>query len=77
LTEKKPWRENPSHPRRANVSAYGFGGADYCLALEEFRPEFIRKTYAFSKPYEDAKNADNAQNALSVTQEVVMFSGSS
>ncbi len=27
------------HPRRAGVSAFGFGGADFHLALEEFRKE--------------------------------------
>lgn len=34
-------REWPSreHPRRAGVNAFGFGGADYHLALEEFREE--------------------------------------
>ncbi|RXE59184.1 type I polyketide synthase [Acetivibrio mesophilus] len=72
LTDKKQWRENTSHPRRANVSAYGFGGADYSIALEEFRPEFLKKTYAFSKPAEDAKNSSDAP-----TQEIVLFSGSS
>ncbi|GAE88150.1 type I polyketide synthase [Acetivibrio straminisolvens] len=76
LTEKKQWKENSSHPRRANVSAYGFGGADYCVALEEFRPEFVRKTYAFSKSSEDTKNSTDAPQKESSTQEVVLFSGS-
>ncbi|HOM01630.1 MAG TPA: SDR family NAD(P)-dependent oxidoreductase [Acetivibrio sp.] len=77
LTEKKQWRENSSHPRRANVSAYGFGGADYCVALEEFRPEFLKKTYAFSGPAENAKNSADAKLQQSSVQEVVLFSGSS
>ena len=49
LTDKKQWRETVSHPRRANVSAFGFGGEDYHIALEEFRPEFVKKDYAFTE----------------------------
>lgn len=36
LSETREWAES-EHPRRAGVSAFGFGGADYHLALEEFR----------------------------------------
>ncbi|NLP13740.1 MAG: SDR family NAD(P)-dependent oxidoreductase [Clostridium sp.] len=49
LTDRKQWEKSTSHPRRANVSAFGFGGADYHIALEEFRPEFVKKIYAFLK----------------------------
>lgn len=37
LDETHDWKENPNYPRRANVSAFGFGGSDYHLALEEYR----------------------------------------
>ncbi len=40
ITEQKPWAAVEEHPRRSNVSAFGFGGADYHLALEEYREEF-------------------------------------
>jgi acyl transferase domain-containing protein/acyl carrier protein len=38
-TEKRPWLPNPAHPRRAAVSAFGFGGSNYHCVLEEYRPE--------------------------------------
>ncbi len=38
LDELREWAANSDHPRRANVSSFGFGGADYHLALEEYRP---------------------------------------
>lgn len=46
LTDEKPWPEPVSHPRRANVSTFGFGGADYHVTMEEFRPGFVRKSFA-------------------------------
>lgn len=72
LRDKKQWAENSLYPRRANVNAYGFGGADYSIALEEFRPEFIKKTYAFSKTDENSKISTQTPS-----QEIVLFSGSS
>lgn len=36
LDEPREWSAK-EHPRRAGVSAFGFGGADYHIALEEFR----------------------------------------
>ncbi|MGE5786070.1 MAG: polyketide synthase, partial [Myxococcales bacterium] len=38
LTSGREWRAK-EHPRRAGVSAFGFGGANYHIALEEFRHE--------------------------------------
>jgi acyl transferase domain-containing protein/acyl carrier protein/short-subunit dehydrogenase len=34
--EAREWSPRP-HPRRAGVSAFGFGGADYHIAMEEYR----------------------------------------
>jgi acyl transferase domain-containing protein len=34
-TEKRPWAANPAHPRRAAVSAFGFGGSNFHCVLEE------------------------------------------
>ncbi|MCU0489446.1 MAG: acyltransferase domain-containing protein [Anaerolineales bacterium] len=42
LDEVREWEARPEHPRRANVSSFGFGGADYHLALEEYRPDNYR-----------------------------------
>lgn len=35
-TEKRPWLPNPEHPRRAAVSAFGFGGSNFHCVLEEY-----------------------------------------
>ena len=35
----RPWLPRNGHPRRAGVSAFGFGGSNYHIVLEEFRPE--------------------------------------
>jgi acyl transferase domain-containing protein/NAD(P)-dependent dehydrogenase (short-subunit alcohol dehydrogenase family)/acyl carrier protein len=37
-TEVREWKEK-AHPRRAGVSAFGFGGSNYHILLEEFRKE--------------------------------------
>ncbi len=34
-TRARPWVRNPEHPRRASVSAFGFGGSNFHVALEE------------------------------------------
>jgi len=34
-TEKRPWIAHPDHPRRAAVSAFGFGGSNFHCVLEE------------------------------------------
>jgi acyl transferase domain-containing protein/NADP-dependent 3-hydroxy acid dehydrogenase YdfG/acyl carrier protein len=38
-TEPRPWLPRPEHPRRAAVSAFGFGGSNFHCVLEEARPE--------------------------------------
>ncbi len=37
-TEKRPWMPAAGHPRRAAVSAFGFGGSNFHAVLEEHRP---------------------------------------
>ncbi len=36
LKEGKPWLASPSHPRRAGISAFGFGGTNFHAVLEEY-----------------------------------------
>ena len=38
-TERRPWLSRPEHPRRAGLSAFGFGGSNFHAVLEEHRPE--------------------------------------
>jgi acyl transferase domain-containing protein/acyl carrier protein len=37
--EKRPWLPEADHPRRAAVSAFGFGGSNFHCVLEEAEPE--------------------------------------
>ncbi|HSQ55149.1 MAG TPA: beta-ketoacyl synthase N-terminal-like domain-containing protein, partial [Gemmata sp.] len=38
-TAMRPWLPRAEHPRRAAVSAFGFGGSNFHAVLEEHRPE--------------------------------------
>lgn len=76
LKEKKPWKEVKAHPRRANVSAYGFGGADYHIAMEEFRPEFLKNSYYISQKSTPLKLSSSKEVSFG-KKEVVFFSGAS
>ncbi|MEW6673551.1 MAG: SDR family NAD(P)-dependent oxidoreductase [Thermodesulfobacteriota bacterium] len=38
-TLSRPWLSRKVHPRRAGVSAFGFGGSNFHAVLEEYRPE--------------------------------------
>lgn len=38
LTEPRPWEEPSDHPRRCAINAFGFGGINAHLLLEEWRP---------------------------------------
>ena len=38
-TRSRPWFAAKNHPRRAGVSSFGFGGSNFHVVLEEYRPE--------------------------------------
>ncbi|MCX7791212.1 MAG: polyketide synthase, partial [Chloroflexaceae bacterium] len=42
LTEAREWERPGNVPRRAGVSAYGFGGTNFHVVLEEYIPGMIR-----------------------------------
>ncbi|WP_284198771.1 beta-ketoacyl synthase N-terminal-like domain-containing protein, partial [Shewanella decolorationis] len=42
-TEARPWiQRSDDTPRRAGISSFGFGGTNFHLVLEEYRPEYAR-----------------------------------
>src|SRR5262249_23235945 len=54
-TETRPWiAENGNHPRRAGVSAFGFGGTNFHVVLEEYTkaPQSGVKQYLGPRPVE-------------------------
>ncbi len=62
-TEARPWiREEGSHPRRASVSSFGFGGSNFHLTLEEYMP---------------ANGGQSPFRARTVPSELVLFSADS
>lgn len=74
LTEQMKWFEHNDHPRRANISSFGFGGANCHITMEEFRPEFYRKVYSFPDP----ARTDSFKNSLSKAEtNLILFSGES
>ncbi len=40
LTQPRPWLAHPDYPRRAAVSAFGFGGTNYHVLLEEDKDDW-------------------------------------
>ncbi|MFQ5559265.1 MAG: beta-ketoacyl synthase N-terminal-like domain-containing protein, partial [Nitrospinota bacterium] len=46
-TESRPWLNDQETPRRAAVSAFGFGGSNFHCVLEEYHPEKISATWDY------------------------------
>ncbi|MEN8721137.1 MAG: beta-ketoacyl synthase N-terminal-like domain-containing protein, partial [Oceanococcaceae bacterium] len=52
-TETRPWIHDPRTPRRAGVNAFGFGGVNAHLVVEEFLPRPERVQVAVRLPAQD------------------------
>lgn len=51
-TKLRPWIHGQDHPRRAAVSAFGFGGSNFHLTLEEYNGTAPRPPRVLSRPTE-------------------------
>ena len=38
-TQTRPWVSRQNHPRRSGVSSFGFGGSNFHVVMEEFKPQ--------------------------------------
>lgn len=61
-SEARPWIANPNYPRRASLSAFGFGGSNFHLTLEEYRGK-TKKAYRVRNTANElfVFSADNAE----------------
>jgi len=68
-TEARPWLKN-GHPRRSSVSAFGFGGINVHIALEEYEGK-TAKQYRLHEPYKSiivqASNPSGLLNLVNQT----------
>ena len=51
-TETRPWVHGKPHPRRAGVNAFGFGGINSHVVLEEYVPHRAADTFLRDWPCE-------------------------
>ncbi|OQX12980.1 MAG: hypothetical protein BWK80_43230, partial [Desulfobacteraceae bacterium IS3] len=49
-TESRPWFSKDTHPRRAGVSAFGFGGSNFHMVLEEYEQNKTQVAWDASVP---------------------------
>ncbi|MEM9929981.1 MAG: acyltransferase domain-containing protein, partial [Bacteroidota bacterium] len=70
-TEARPWIANSDYPRRASVSAFGFGGINVHIALEEYQGE-VEQAYRVHQPFKTVViKAANTEVLLTRCQELV------
>lgn len=71
IDDNYEWKSNNKYPRRANVSAFGFGGADYHLTLEEYSKVELKNFIVSSKTYsQDNNNNNNIINSLTTNSSI-------
>ncbi len=50
-SETRPWVHATAHPRRAGVSAFGFGGTNFHVTLEEYTGDFLARRPAVAQQW--------------------------
>jgi acyl transferase domain-containing protein len=74
VTEPAPWPGNKGKPRRADVSAFGFGGTNFHMTLEEYDPEFY---LGIKKEEEDVIEEEIIPEPSRLMYEPFIFEGDS
>ncbi len=77
LADQQEWQPKGDYPRRANVSSFGFGGADYHITLEEFRSsDYSQRLYpGFTAQPEPARSVEKVEVIKTVQRsELITFS---
>ncbi|MTJ12554.1 SDR family NAD(P)-dependent oxidoreductase [Anabaena sp. UHCC 0187] len=69
-TETRPWVSHPTQPRRAGVSAFGFGGTNYHVVLEEYEHEHHHPYRLHHTPESLLLFAPTASELLSRCQQI-------
>ncbi|MEI6442263.1 MAG: SDR family NAD(P)-dependent oxidoreductase [Nostocales cyanobacterium ELA583] len=69
-TETRPWVSHPTQPRRAGVSAFGFGGTNYHVVLEEYEHEHHHSYRLHPTPESLLLFASSSSELLSRCQQI-------
>lgn len=69
-TETRPWITTDDQPRRAGVSAFGFGGTNYHVVLEEYNSEHDSSYRIHHSSQEILLSATTPEQLLSRCQEI-------
>jgi acyl transferase domain-containing protein len=63
-TLTRPWIKPLNAPRRASVSAFGFGGTNFHIALEEYQPEHRESYRSYTSSYAVVLTADSKHELI-------------
>ncbi|AWV89505.1 type I polyketide synthase [Bradymonas sediminis] len=67
-TQAEPWETRNGAPRRAGVSAFGFGGTNFHITLEEYDPDRASQGFYMEGGAQEDSNVDaNNQGVASAT----------